>query len=155
MAVKIYPFFFLVVATDHSGHAEEFRSNLEAFRLARRAQMPQLSSIDLAVEVPVTASSLSPGSVAGGGSGSAEIIHRVDVDCQDELLPSEMYVEGRLLGRGGNGTVNEFFAVRDWARYAGKRVRYEPSMAYEVDMLKKLTHVRPPSPVLPFLTFCR
>lgn len=70
ITVKILPFEFVIRVADHSAHADEFCANLARFRAACRAQMPQLSSIDLAQDLPATAGNLSPTSPASGVSGA-------------------------------------------------------------------------------------
>ena len=113
-------FKFHVFVQDHRFHHEEFRAKLESFRDECRLRVPELSDIDLAADPLATASALTPASLSSGLPNSATVAYLETLD--DEASPEpEMYVEGRILGRGGNGTVNEFYAVRDWARYAGKR----------------------------------
>ncbi|OAA53493.1 Protein kinase-like domain protein [Niveomyces insectorum RCEF 264] len=142
VTVTIFPYELSIRVEDHAAHAAEFRANLDRFRAACRAQMPQLSTIDFAHSLPATASNLTPATPTGGSSSTGALIHGDDDDDDNYPLSKEMYVEGRMLGQGGNGKVNEFFGVRDWKQYAGKRVSHDPDMLREIELLKKLSHRR-------------
>ncbi|KAK4147434.1 kinase-like domain protein [Dichotomopilus funicola] len=140
--VEIEPSFrFNIRVQDHSSHLEEFRAKLESFRHECRTRVPEVSNIDLDADLPVTASALTPASPGSGLPNSAATTNLETPD--DKRLPGpEVYVEGPILGRGGNGTVNKFYAVRDWTCYAGKRIAHDVDLEYEVDVLKKLSHPR-------------
>lgn len=154
----------MIRVEDHSAHADEFRANLEKFRAACRAQLPQLSGINLAQNLPATASNLSPATPASGSASTVAVAQGNGPD--NDLLTREMFVEGRMIGQGGNGKVNEFFSVPEWTMYAGKRVSYDANILCEIEMLKKLSHVSGPlacatryarflSPSLPCPHYCK
>jgi len=150
--VQTGPFLFTIFVEDHSFHAEHFRANLERFHHDCRSRLPELSNINLAANPPATAGNMTPAAdeVRPGASSltASAVITSLAVP-EEDTLDNEMYVEGRILGHGGNGTVNEFHAVGNWARYAGKRVAHYQNMLDEIEMLKKLIHVCAPRSLIP------
>ncbi|KAH6618160.1 hypothetical protein B0J18DRAFT_483355 [Chaetomium sp. MPI-SDFR-AT-0129] len=140
--VRIGPRFkFHIIAQDHRSHLEEFRTKLESFRHECRTRVAELSDINLTSEPRATVSDSTPSSPSSGLPNTSATADLETLD--DESLPDpEMYIEGPILGRGGNSTVYKFRAVRDWTLYTGKRIAEEVDLEYEIDMLKKLTHPR-------------
>ncbi|OAA53622.1 ARCA-like protein [Niveomyces insectorum RCEF 264] len=141
ITVQIAPYEFVVRVDDHTDHDIAFHASLERFRAAchARTQQQQQHQQQQQLLSGISFDHSLPGTPVSGVSGL--VTNGDDVPVNDDLTKA-MYVEGRVIGRGRNGNVPEFFNVRNWTRYAGKRAKRDVDVLREAGLLRKLSHPR-------------